>query len=197
MNHRGDVAVPYYPGLKTFFSPEYKPVEIRKLRSDRFLKSAPKFKGFSIGDLAWGQDILVCCGHFHIAKDASRPTRGSWSYPFVSRLFFDDEGEVRDHQILWTTWHPGLALPDENSDLWQHHEANGIEGSLHVQGNLALWKNQGVTNGDYPRELPTGFEKPVWQSTDLTTGTTRPLAETDPVDRTRLEKLDQAIEARN
>jgi hypothetical protein len=197
MNHRGDVAIPSYPGMKVFFAPDYQPVEIRKLRSDRFLKSAPKFSGFTIGDLAWSQGMLVCFGRFHIAKDPSRPTRGAWEYPFVSRLFYDDKGEVRDHQILWTTWRAGLALPDKSSHSWQHHEANGIEGTLHVQGNLALWKNQGVTSGDYPAELPPGFEEFVWQCTDLTTGTTRPLGETDPVDRTRLEKIDQAIEARN
>ena len=172
MNQRGDVAVPSYPGLKIFFAPDYQPMEIRKLRSERFLKGTPKFTSFAISDLAWGQGMLACFGHFHIARDPSRPTRDVFSYPFVSRLFVDDTGEVRDHQILWTTWRPSLALPDKNSHSWQHHEANGIEGTLHVQGNLALWKNQGMSGGAYPAELPPGFEKAGWQCTDLTTGAT-------------------------
>jgi len=191
MNQRGDVAVPYYPGVKIYFAPDYRPVEIRKLRSDRFLKGTPKFTSFVVGDLAWGQGMLVCCGHFQIPKDPSRPTRDISAYPFVSRLFVDEKGEVRDHQILWTTWHPRLAPPDKNSDSWQPHEANGTAGTLHVQGNLALWKNQGVTSRDYPADLPPGFEKASWQCTDLTTGATRPLANADPVDRERLIQIEK------
>jgi hypothetical protein len=185
VNARGDVAtVLRWSCIRAFFAPGYKPVNIRKLRSDRFLKATPRFERFTIRDMAWGEGVLVCSGHLCIA---------SGEYPFISRLLFTDKGEVSDHQILWTTWKPGIALRKQ-SITGQHPAANGFAKSLHVQGQLVLWKNAGQSQQSYLSELPPGFEKSVWQCTELETGTTRPLAEAVPVDRDRLAQIDREIE---
>jgi len=59
---------------------------------------------------------------------------------------------------------------------------------------LVLWKNAGQPQQTSSKKLPPGFEKSGWQCTELATGTTRPLAETDPVDRDRLAQIEQEIE---
>ncbi|MEK7953737.1 hypothetical protein [Luteolibacter soli] len=187
MNARGDVAtVLRWSCVGAFFAPDYKPVIIRKLRSDRFLKAPPKFEHFTIRDIAWGDGVLVCSGHLSIATG---------EYPFLSRLLFTDKGEVSDHQILWTTWKPGIALHQQGI-AGQHPAANDLAKSLHVQGQLILWKNAGQPRQGSAKDLPSGFEKSAWQCTELATGTTRPLAEADPVDRDRLAKIDQEIATR-
>ena len=182
---RGDVAtVLRWSCIRAYFAPDYKPVNIRKLRSDRFLKATPRFERFTIRDIAWGDGVLVCGGHLSIA---------SGEYPFLSRLIFTDKGEVSDHQILWTTWKPGVALHGQRG-TGQHPAANDLVKTLHVQGGLVLWKNAGQFRKSPPKDLPPGFEKSVWQCTELATGTTRPLAEADPVDRGRLAQIDREIE---
>lgn len=181
VNDRGDVAtVLRWSCVGAFFAPDYKPVNIRRLRSDRFLKSAPKFEHFTIRDLAWGDGTLVCSGHLCISDS---------EYPFLSRLLFNEKGEVSDHQILWTTWKPGDASHGQTSPA-----ANSIARSLHQQGNLVLWKNAGQRKQASSKDLPPAFEKSGWQCTELATGTTRPLAEADPVDRDRLAQIEQEIE---
>jgi hypothetical protein len=185
VNARGDVAtVLRWSCVRAYFAPDYKPVNIRKLRSDRFLKAAPKFERFTIRDITWGDGVLVCGGHLSIA---------SGEYPFISRLLFTDKGEVSDHQILWTTWKPGVALRGQRG-TGQHPAANDLVKTLHVQGDLVLWKNAGETRQGPAKGLPPGFEKSAWQCTELATGTTRPLAEADPVDRGRLTQIDREIE---
>ncbi|MCW1886958.1 hypothetical protein OKA04_19620 [Luteolibacter flavescens] len=180
VNARGDVAtVSRWSCIRAHFAPDYKPVNIRKLRGDRFLKTAPGFERFTIRDIAWGESVLICSGHLTISGG---------DYPFLSRLLFTDKGEVSDHQILWTTWKSGVA-----TRLQRNSAADSIPRSLHQQDQLVLWKNAGPRSS---KDLPAGFEKSAWQCTDLTTGTTRLLAETDPVDRTRLEQIEQAIGAR-
>ncbi|HEY1122734.1 MAG TPA: hypothetical protein VGE67_14080 [Haloferula sp.] len=176
VNDRGDVAtVLRWSCVGAFFAPDYKPVNIRKLRSDRFLKATPRFEHFTIRDIAWGDGVLVCSGHLCIASN---------EYPFLSRLLFNEKGEVSDHQILWTTWKPGSSVGATNP------AANSISRSLHQQGNLVLWKNAGQNK----QSDSQGFAKSTWQCTELETGTTRPLAEADPVDRDRLAKIEQEIE---
>ncbi|MCW1926195.1 hypothetical protein OKA05_26795 [Luteolibacter arcticus] len=185
VNARGDVAtVLRWSCIRAYFAPDYKPVTIRKLRSDRFLKATPRVERFTIRDMAWGEGVLVCSGQLSIA---------SGDYPFISRLHFTDQGEVSDHQILWTTWKPGIALRKQSIN-GQHPAANGLAKSLHVQGQLVLWKNAGPRQQTSPNELPSGFEKSGWQCTELETGITRPLAEADPVDRDRLAQIEQEIE---
>ena len=185
VNARGDVAtVLRWSCIRAFFAPDYKPVNIRKLRSDRFLKATPRFERFNIRDIAWGDGLLVCSGHLSIA---------SGEYPFISRLLFTEKGEVSDHQILWTTWKPGVALHGQQG-TGQHPAANDLVKTLHVQGELVLWKNAGQPRQGSPKAPPPGFEKSIWQCTELATGTTRPLAETDAVDRSRLEQIDREIE---
>lgn len=184
MNKRGDVAILCQSCVKVFFAPDYKPVNIRKLRSDLFLKADPKLENFTIRDVTWGDGVLVCCGRLSIA---------SGEYPFLSRLLFDEKGEVSDHQILWTTWKPGIAVHKQQIS-GQHPAANDLVRSLHVQGELVLWKNVGQPRQGPPRDLPPAFEKPGWQCTELATGTTRPLAEADPVDRDRLAQIEKEIE---
>jgi hypothetical protein len=185
MNERGDVAtVLRWSCVKAFFAPDYKPVNIRKLRSDRFLKAAPKFERFTIRDISWGEGILVCSGNLTISGG---------EYPFLSRLLFNDQPEVSDHQILWTTWKPGVALHGPRG-AGQHPATNDIVKTLHVQGELVLWKNAGQPPQGSPKDLPPGFENSAWRCTELATGTTRPLTEADPVDRSRLEQIDREIE---
>ena len=185
VNARGDVAtVLRWSCVGAFFAPDYRPVNIRKLRSDRFLKATPRFEHFTIRDIAWGDGVLVCRGHLSIA---------SGEYPFISRLLFTDKGEVSDHQILWTTWKPGITLQGQRGAA-QQPAANGLGKTLHVQGNLILWKNAGQPRQGSAKGLPPGFEKSVWVCTELATGTTRPLAEADPVDRDRLAQIDREIE---
>jgi len=83
VNARGDVAtVLRWSCVGAFFAPDYRPVNIRKLRTDRFLKVAPKFEHFTIRDLAWGDGVLVCSGHLCIATG---------EYPFISRLLFNEK----------------------------------------------------------------------------------------------------------
>ena len=181
VNERGDVAtVLRWSCVKAFFAPDYKPVNIRKLRSDRFLKAAPKFERFTIRDISWGEGILVCIGHLTISGG---------EYPFLSRLLFNDKREVSDHQILWTTWKPGPS-----SGVQRNPAANSIAKTLLQQGGLVLWKNAGPCQQTNTRELPPGFEKSGWQCTELATGATRPLAETDPVNRDRLQQIESEIE---
>ena len=128
--------------------------------------------------------MLVCRGHLSIATG---------EYPFISRLLFTDKGEVSDHQILWTTWKPGIAVQGQRGSE-QQPAANGLAKTLHVQGQLALWKNAGQPRQGSTKGLPPDFEKSSWHCTELATGTTRPLAEADPVDRDRLAQIDREIE---
>jgi hypothetical protein len=187
VNARGDIAtVLRWSCVRAYFAPNYKPVNIRKLRSDRFLRAAPRFERFTIRDIAWGEGVLVCGGHLSIATG---------EYPFLSRLLFTDKGEVSDHQILWTTWKPGVALQGQRG-TGQHPAANDLVKTLHVQGGLVLWKNAGLPRQGSSKGLPPGFEKSAWQCTDLDTGTTRPLAEADPVDRDRLAQIDREIDTK-
>ena len=177
VNARGDVVtVLRWSCVGAFFAPDYKPVNIRKLRSDRFLKAAPKFEHFTIRDIAWGEGMLVCSGHLSISDG---------EYPFLSRLLFNEKGEVSDHQILWTTWKPGGTSRGQIKN-----PASVIPRSLHQQGSLVLWKNAGQSQ----QTNSQGFEKSCWQCTELATGTTRPIAEADPVDRDRLAQIEQEIE---
>lgn len=185
VNARGDVAtVLRWSCVGAFFAPDYRPMNIRKLRTDRFLKVAPKFEHFTIRDLAWGDGVLVCSGHLCIATG---------EYPFISRLLFNEKGEVSDHQILWTTWKPGTASQGHRATR-QHPAANSLAKSLHVQGQLVLWKNAGQAQQTATKALSPGFEKPSWQCTELTTGITRPVVEADPVDRDRLAQIESEME---
>lgn len=193
MNSNGDVAIPTSEGLRVFFAPEYELVTILKLRTNQFLKAKPDFKWFRIDDVSWDEGMIVCSGHLNLPGKRTRWNLQTIEYPFLSRLFFDAKGEVRDHQILWTSWHPGRSLRDRQSNGQdQDPAANSIAGSLHVQGGLLLWKNAGHQDGTpYPAGSPRGFEKTAWRCTDIATGATRELAGTDKIDRARLEQIER------
>ena len=209
MNNAGDVAITTNKGLSIFFAPDYEPVTILKLRTNRFLKAEPDIKGFRIEDVSWEKGMVVCMGRLLVPGKPTKRYPTTVAYPFLSRFFFDARGDVSDHQVLWTTWNPGRPLPEhareeENQDpaamgieyglhLRSGLALSSITNRLHVQGRLVLWKNVGHHDRTpYPDDSPKDYEKSAWRCTDLTTGATREIAASDKIDRPRLEQIDQA-----
>ena len=183
-------------GLVVFKSPAYKPTNITKIRKDRHAPHLPELGEFTIEDTAWGDGFLACAGCYVIHEVQKGPPGRAFQVRFISRILIDASGNLRDHQILWSSLQPE-HLKGEDFPDFPGSGHTPVPHTLHVQGDRIFWRNLGDPESPpTPDDDATSIKHCLWRSTSVRTGLTEALRKDSPADREKLTRVDADLEKR-
>lgn len=182
-------------GLILFPSPDYKPVNIVRIRSDRHARHLPAIGDFTIEDTAWGDGFLACAGYYVINEMQKGPPGRAFQVRFISRILIDPEGNPRDHQILWASLQPE-HLKGTDFPVFPGSGYGMVPHTLHVQGDRIFWRNLGdLESQTAPNDEIASIKRCLWRTTSLKTGRTE-ASGSSPADKEKLRRIDAELAKR-